>query len=332
MPIIKRNWAEMNNRLEDEARGFGGANQDKRLYRPKFAKDGTFEAIIRFLPAPGDELPLIKKFAHRFKDKFGDYNEECLTTIGQPDPICESNTELWRQENETAKDLARKRARNKSGISNILVINDVQVPSNNGKVFLYRYGKVILDKIIEKCFPDEKQKQLGAKAVNIFDYYEGVNFRVSGKKTQKGDTSWTKYDNSRFEDMPTRIESDDFIERLEKQIYSLKEFNDPKNFKSYTELKIKFDQIRGVLPVSATQPVNQPPAQQPIRPVTPPTVQTETVQPPPVVNQPMNQKITSAPPPSVEPVVNAAPPDADMDFEAPNEGQSEEDFWANIKK
>jgi hypothetical protein len=315
----QRNWEEISKRLEDEAMGSGGGmSADKRMYRPKFSKDGTFDAVIRFLPALGDEVPLVKKFAHRFKYKGGEYNEECLTTIGLPCPVCQANTELWAMDTEAMKDIAKKRARNKSGISNILVISDPQVPANNGKVFIYRYGKVILDKVIDKCFPDEKKKTLGVKPVNVFDYYEGANFRISAKKVATGNVTWPKYDNSTF-DSPSVIGDDQFIESIEKQLYSLKEFVQPDKFKSYDALSISFNKVRGEGFASTSQsPVqNQVVLQNPIQlPVQAPAIA-------PV----------SPVPEAPAPIPNAAPsvPANAMDFNA-IEDQSEDDFCANVMK
>ena len=163
---FSRNWGDISKRLADEATNNGSSSNDKRMYKPKFSNDGTFEALIRFLPAPGDEIPFIKKFAHRFKDRGGEYNEECLTTIGENCPVCEANREIWNTDPGTA----RQRSRGNSAIANIIVLSDPQVPDNVGKVFLYRFGKKLLEKVTGKCFPDEKKRATGAKPINIFDY------------------------------------------------------------------------------------------------------------------------------------------------------------------
>ena len=44
---------------------------------------------------------------------------------------------------------ARKRKRKLSYYANILVVSDPKHPENEGKVFLYKFGKKIFDKITE---------------------------------------------------------------------------------------------------------------------------------------------------------------------------------------
>ena len=332
--IHQRNWGDISRRLEEEASGNGSSGSDKRMYRPKFAKDGTFEAVIRFLPAPGEEVPMIKKFQHRFKDKGGEFNAECLTTIGGHCPVCESNTDQWDGASEELKKTTlRPRSRQTSGISNILVISDPQVPSNNGKVFIYRYGKIILEKVTEKCFPDKKKIETGVVPVNVFDYYTGATFRISAVKKIIGDgKSIPKYDSSAF-DAPAPVGDEALIESLEKQLFSLKEFSEPSKFMPYDKQKELFDKVRGFsggapAPAAAPAPVQQqyqaPVQQQPVRESAP-------VQQP---AQPQYQAAAPAPvqqAPAPAPVANAAPTNPATAFNAMEE-QSEDDFWSNIKK
>lgn len=336
-----RNWGEINKRLETASSSNGGSTADARQYKPKFAKDGTFEAVIRFLPAPGDELPIVKKFAHRFKDRGGDFHEECLTTIGQKCPVCEVNSEAWQVATEDVKkSVLRPRSRQTSGVSNILVISDPQCPTNNGKVFIYRYGKTIFEKVTDKCFPDEKKVATGVAPVNVFDYYEGANFRLSGaKKSIGGNVVIPKYDNSSF-DAPSVIGDEAFIDSIEKQLFSLKEFLDPAKFKSYDEIKSLFNKVRGITGAPAAAYAPAPVQQASAAPA--PAVQ-QAPQPAPVVSESAPvQKAPAAPAPVVQPtpqpaapapIVNAAPAAADpsLNFNA-IEDQSEDDFWNSIKK
>lgn len=332
--VYKRSWGDITNRLKEEAQGNGGANADKRMYKPKFAADGTFEAVVRFLPAPGDEVPMVKKFMHSFKDKGGDYREECPTTIGQPCPVCEANTEKWKTASEDEKkNVLRPRSRQTSGISNILVISDPQVPANNGKVFLYRYGKIIFEKITDKCFPDDKKRSTGVNPVNVFDYFEGAAFRVSAiKKSIGGGQMIPKYDNSSF-DTPTPIGDDAFIETIEPQLYSLKEFIEVGKFKPYNQLRTLFDKVRGIAvtppPASAAAPQPTPVVEQA------PQVQQTAPASSPIAAAPATPAPTSAPVAAPAPIVNAAPVSAPtnpaLDFNS-MENQSEDDFWGAIKR
>jgi hypothetical protein len=342
---ITRNWDSISDRLKNEATSNGYADADKRLYRPKLAKDGTFSALIRFLPAPGDELPMVKQFAHQYKDKNGELKEECPTTLGLQCPICEKNREIW----NTDEDTARMRSRNKSAIANILVISDPQIPANNGKVFLYRFGKKILDKVNEKCFPDDKQISTGKKPVNIFDYFAGCDFRINAKKVlAKNGKPYPDYSSSEFDTPsplgkgPNHPNGDEaLMEAIDKQLYSLKEFTEPTRIKPYSKLLELFNKASGVVgpaaapavpaatvPAPAAAPTVPPaPAQPPANAAPAPAVQAEAApaaQPAPQMAAPAVQS-----PPYATP--QSTPMEASMDFDAV-EGQSEDEFWSSIKK
>jgi hypothetical protein len=333
---FSRNWDGMSERLRNEATGSGYADSDKRQYKPKLAKDGTFNSVIRFLPAPGDELPMVKLYSHQYKDKNGDVREECPTTLGQQCPICQNNRDIW----ATDEDTARPRSRNTAGMSNILVIQDPQNPANNGKVFLWRYGKRVLDKVNEKCFPDEKQIALGKKKINIFDYYEGANFRINAKKVlAKNGRAYPDYSLSEF-DSPSPLGvgashpagDEELMGSIDKQLFSLKEFTDPSRFKSYEKLKEVFDKARAVptsapaapatTPAASTPPSNPAPTATPVQP----TVQTEAA--PAASTAPAAPVQTNTLPP-----VQPTPPstsDSSLNFDAVEE-QSEDEFWNSIK-
>jgi hypothetical protein len=217
---------------------------DKRFYTPKMKTDGTFEAIIRFLPSIDTDLPYAKYMAHGFSGKNNRWLvENCPTTLGNQCPICEANGELWSTGLEENKKIVRKRARKTNYVSNILIVKDPQVPENNGKVFLYRYGKKISEKINDKMFPKEGAVD---EPVMVADYYEGANFKLSIKMivANKGEKPMPNYDLSSFKEK-SEVGDDTFIESIRKETFPLAEFVDPKNFKSYEELKIKYETVCG---------------------------------------------------------------------------------------
>ena len=206
---------------------------DERLWKPELDKTGNGYAVIRFLPAVnGEDMPWAKIWNHAFQGPTGQwYIENSLTTIGQKDPVSEMNTSYWNSGLESDKEIARRQKRKLQYYSNIYVVNDSKHPENEGKVFLFRYGKKIFDKIMEAmqpAFDDEV-------AVNPFDFWEGANFKL---KIRKVDGYWN-YDKSEFESSSALFDKDDLIEEVWKKQYSLKEFNAPTNFKSYDELKIR---------------------------------------------------------------------------------------------
>ena len=210
---------------------------DERLWKPELDKSGTGSAVIRFLPAPdGEELPWVKVFKHAFQGPTGKwYIENSLTTIGKNDPVSEHNSALWNTGLETDKETARKQKRKLEYYSNIYVVSDPKHPENNGKVFLFRYGKKIFDKIMAAMQPEFEDET----PINPFDFWEGANFKL---KIRKVDGYWN-YDKSEFDSVSTLKDNDDALDSIWKTQYSLTDFTAPTNFKSYDELKKRLDDV-----------------------------------------------------------------------------------------
>ena len=210
---------------------------DDRIWKPVMDKTGNGFAIIRFLPAPkGEELPWAKLWNHAFQGPTGQwYIENSLTTIGQNDPVSEHNSALWNSGVESDKEIARKQKRKLQYYSNIYVVKDSANPENEGKVFLYRFGKKIFDKIMETMQPAFEDET----PINPFDFWEGANFKL---KLRKVDGYWN-YDKSEFEAPSALSKKDAELEEIWGKQYSLKEFTDNSNFKSYDELKKRLDVV-----------------------------------------------------------------------------------------
>ena len=210
---------------------------DDRFWKPELDKSGNGYAIIRFLPQPSNEdLPWCKIWSHAFNGPGGWYIENSLTTLNKKDPISEYNTELWNSGVEANKDVARKQKRILKYYSNIYVASDPKHPENEGKVYLFRYGKKIFDKISEVMNPQFEDET----ALNPFDFWSGANFKL---KVRKVDGFWN-YDKSEFEATSKLLDGDD--EKLEEtygKLFSLTQFLSEDNFKSYDELKEKFNRI-----------------------------------------------------------------------------------------
>ena len=157
----------------------GGGGADERFWKPEMDKTGVGSAVIRFLPAPdGEEFPWVKMYSHAFKGLGGWYIENSLTTNGGKDPVSEYNRELWNSGNEKDKDTVRKQKRKLSYFSNIYVVRDPANPANEGKVFLYKFGKKIFDKVLNAMQPEFEDET----PINPFDFWEGANFRLKIKK------------------------------------------------------------------------------------------------------------------------------------------------------
>ena len=211
---------------------------DERIWKPVMDKTGNGFAIIRFLPAPkGEELPWVKLWNHAFQGPTGQwYIENSLTTINQNDPVSELNSKFWNSGVESDKEIARKQKRKLQYYSNIYVVKDSANPENEGKVFLYRFGKKIFDKVMETMQPAFEDET----PVNPFDFWEGANFKL---KLRKVDGYWN-YDKSEFEKPSALLNGDDAeLEALWGKQHSLKEFTEPTNFKSYDELKTRLNTV-----------------------------------------------------------------------------------------
>ena len=239
---LKRSRSSSLKTLIDETNklssGNPNAQQEDRFWKPAVDKAGNGYAVIRFLPAAqGDDLPWVQTWNHGFQGPGGWYIEESLTTIGKKDPVSEYNSMLWNSGIEANKDQARKQKRRLNYISNIQVINDPSNPDNNGKVFLYKFGKRIWDKINDLMNPQFEDEQ----PVNPFDFWEGANFKLKIRKVE----GYRNYDKSEF-DSPEPLADDDALEAIWKSQTPLAEFTDPSNFKSYEELQAKLNRVLGI--------------------------------------------------------------------------------------
>lgn len=210
---------------------------DDRIWRLEADKAGNGTATIRFLPrVEGDELPWVRIWNHGFQGPTGKwYIENSLTSLGENDPVAELNSKLWNSGSEANKEIARKQKRRLSYIANILVVSDPKHPENEGKVFLFKFGKKIFDKIMDKARPTFEDE----KPVNVFDYWEGANFKLRMRKKD----GYANYDESVFTEPAPITEDEDALLKIAQSQYRLSEFLDRKHFKSYDELKRKLEEV-----------------------------------------------------------------------------------------
>ena len=211
--------------------------KDERLWKPEVDKSGNGYAVIRFLPAvEGEDMPWAKVWNHAFQGPTGQwYIENSLTTVGQKDPVSEMNSAYWNTGIESDKEIARKQKRKLQYFSNIYVVSDAKHPENEGKVFLFRYGKKIFDKVMAAMQPEFEDE----KAINPFDFWEGANFKLKIRKV----AGYWNYDSSDFDNASALFDNDEKIEETWKTAYPLAEFSAATNFKSYEELKTRLDTV-----------------------------------------------------------------------------------------
>ena len=211
--------------------------KDERLWKPEVDKSGNGYAVIRFLPAvEGEDMPWAKVWNHAFQGPTGQwYIENSLTTLGKNDPVSEMNSAYWNTGIESDKEIARKQKRKLQYFSNIYVVSDTKHPENEGKVFLFRYGKKIFDKVMAAMQPEFEDE----KAINPFDFWEGANFKLKIRKV----AGYWNYDSSDFDNTSALFDNDEKIEETWKTAYPLAEFSAATNFKSYEELKTRLDTV-----------------------------------------------------------------------------------------
>jgi hypothetical protein len=223
---------------EVEKMNTSSGSNDERLWKLDVDKSGNGYAVIRFLPAPdGEDLPFVKVYSHAFQGPGGWLIDQCLTTINQKCPVCEHNSGLWNNGTDSGKEVARKQKRKLTYVSNIYVVKDPTNPENEAKVFLFKYGKKIFDKITEAMQPEFEDET----PIDPFDFWQGANFKLKAKNV----AGYRNYDSSEFAAQGSLLDDDDAMEAIWKKQYSLAEFVAPDQFKTYEELKTRLSSVLG---------------------------------------------------------------------------------------
>jgi len=223
---------------EVEKMNNNGASGDERTWKLDVDKSGNGYAVIRFLPAPeGEDLPFVKLYSHAFQGPGGWYIENSLTSLGQKDPVSEYNTQLWNNGTDAGKETARKQKRKLTYMSNIYVVKDPANPENEGKVFLFKYGKKIFDKLTAAMQPEFEDEE----AIDPFDFWQGANFKLKAKNV----AGYRNYDSSEFAAVSPLLDDDDALEALWKKQFSLAEIVSTDQFKSYEDLKKRLEYVLG---------------------------------------------------------------------------------------
>lgn len=223
----------------ESASGDKKSYKDDRFWKPTVDKSNNGYAVIRFLPAhENNELPWNRFWDHGFKGPTGQwYIEKSLSSIGKPDPLGELNSRLWNSGIESDKEIARKQKRRLHYVSNIYVVNDPGNPANEGKVFLYQYGKKIFDKLMDAMKPEFEDED----PIDPFNFWTGSNFKLKIRDLE----GYRNYDRSEFSSPSALSEDDDELEKIYDQLYDLNEFTDPEKYKSYDELKERLFTVLG---------------------------------------------------------------------------------------
>jgi len=225
---------KMNNSYADDA---------EKLWKLECDKAQNGYAVIRFLPAPeGEDLPWVKMWTHFFQGKYGWYAENCRTTLGrhEKDPCAELNTELWAYGKGSPEQAqAQKQKRKLSYYSNIYVVKDPANPQNEGKVFLFKYGKSIYDLVMASMTATYEDET----AIDPFDFWKGANFKLKARNKE----GYRNYELSTFAAPEVFLDGDDdAMEAVWKQCHPLAAIAAPDQFKPYDVLKKNLDRVLGL--------------------------------------------------------------------------------------
>jgi len=213
---------------EEKAKSF----KDDRVWSFTQDASGNASAIIRFLPQKDpSKQPYVKLFQHSVQHQNGKWLiEECPWTIKVSCPICKYASEVYEQDSSFAKKTWY--------ITNILIVKDELKPENEGKVFLWKFGKEVF-KIIESAIKGNEEKEIEPK--KVFNFLEGHDFKLKVyKKAIPGfDKPVNKYDDSFFVKNASEIYegNEEKQEEVYNNIYDLSEFIAPERFKSAEDLE-----------------------------------------------------------------------------------------------
>lgn len=240
---LKKNRSSVFEKLTQKMNDLNSSNSNKDdglYWTPTVDKAGNGYAVVRFLPAPqGEDSPFVRVFDHGFKGPKGKwYIEKSLTTLGQEDPCSVYNSALWNTSNDDEspeRKQARLQKRRLSYHVNIYVIKDAANQDNEGKVFLWKVGKKIWDKIHNAMYPEFEDEM----PMNPFDMWEGANFKLKIRQVE----GYRNYDKSEFDTPAPLSEDDGELEKIWSQCHSLEKIVDPSTFKSYSELEAQLKKV-----------------------------------------------------------------------------------------
>lgn len=162
------------------------------LYKPSAdqGKDGTYKALIRFVPNPANpRQSLIRKYVHWLTDANGDGKlVDSPSTVGEKCPIADVFFKLRNSDSAVDRKMSEKLKRREQYFALIKVIKDPQNADLEGKYMIYKFGYKIKEKI------DEELKPTFGEPTQVFDLFAGKNFELI--ITRQGE--YNNYDKSKF--------------------------------------------------------------------------------------------------------------------------------------
>lgn len=190
------------------------ASSTNDVYKPTAdqGKDGTYKALIRFVPNPANPRnSLVKKYVHWLTDASGEGKlVDSPTSIGEKCPIADAFFKLRKSDSAVDRKMSEKLKRREQYYALIKVIKDPQFPENDGTYKIFKFGYKIKEKI------DEELKPAFGEPTQVFDLFEGKNFELI--ITRQGD--FNNYDKSKFSASRSAINIDGKTAEKTKEIMS----------------------------------------------------------------------------------------------------------------
>lgn len=242
----RKNPAQLAAQLQDMKGGSSYNQGDNKEWKMTLDTAGNGTAVIRFLPGKTEnDLPFIKLVNHGFKIGSKWYIENCTSTHGDFDncPVCKhiSENDLFNTNNELYGKLKRKT----SYWANILVVKDPAAPQNEGKVFKYRFGAKIMDKINSMVDVDT---EIGEVPVDVTCPFDGANFIMKVKKV----SGFSNYDDCKFAKQTAIPNIDDISvqEKLAGDMVDISAMVAPSEFNSLEKNTVEFNKVMGTTALS----------------------------------------------------------------------------------
>lgn len=190
------------------------ASSTNDVYKPTAdqGKDGTYKALIRFVPNPANPRnSLVKKYVHWLTDASGEGKlVDSPTSIGEKCPIADAFFKLRKSDSAVDRKMSEKLKRREQYYALIKVIKDPQFPENDGTYKIFKFGYKIKEKI------DEELKPAFGEPTQVFDLFEGKNFELI--ITRQGD--YNNYDKSKFSASKSAINIDGKTAEKTKEVMS----------------------------------------------------------------------------------------------------------------
>lgn len=224
--MIERNFDNYFEQIKNAAaKKTGSSFSIENEFVPKMI-NGECEVVLRLLPQPKTEAsPFVENRTHSFKGTDNKWHVvDCLRKAGHKCPICDWNKAVF---DAFPKEVAKKKAKKKAKrqfISNVYVVKNEADRSTEGKVYRFKYGIQIMEKMLNKMDSKNDPDKGFIEGVNVFDYYKGANLIFKAKDSQYGPNPEESYfgDQKPISDRNNVPLTEEQIQEIENQLLELK--------------------------------------------------------------------------------------------------------------